>query len=527
LHTIIILILTAMNSKQGSILSEDKNLKTSHQPAKLQIWQHFHIRLTGLYAGAVLLTMVVLGIFFYRTGVRIETDALERRLLTTAVTIATSIDAEKISSVPIDSKAQSPLHRELFGYFTRVAAADPDIESIYLLRSTAEPSKFRFLVDFSKDGDRGSPGELYDAKNLPVLIRGAQSPSVEEKPHTDRFGTTLSGYAPIHNANGDGIGLVGVDVKVSQLAAITHNVLFAAVAIFGAAIGLLVIASILGARNVQRPIALITGAMSDVARGKLDVRLNLKRDDEFGLMSHYFDRMAEGLQERDFIRDTFGRYVSEDVAHTLLERREPVKLGGEERIVTVLFSDLRGYSTLSEHLSPTQVVNMLNNYLGAMGELIEAHDGCILEFLGDAILAVFGAPYPSPNHSAQAVNCALAMRKRLNALNAEWKDAGFARYLHLSRLDKLAARTGIHTGRVVAGNLGSPKRMKYTVIGDVVNVAERIEQLNKALETDILLSADSYAELPEDLRKIMINKGEHPVKGRERPVTVYTPKAGA
>lgn len=502
---------------------KDAAQKLPLHPGKLQIWQHFHIRLTGLYAGAVFLALVAIGILFYRLGVDVELEGLKRRLLTTATAIAFSVDVEKLSSIPADSAETTPFHRKMSEYFKRVASADPDIESVYLLRTTAARTQFRFFVDYSKGGRMGAPGELYEARNLPVLLQGVTAPSVEDEPYTDEFGTTLSGYAPLRSKNGGSIGIVGVDVKVSRIAAITHQVMFTVLAVFGVAMFLLVLISMMGARNVREPISLITEAMSDVARGKLDTRLKLKRSDEFGLMSLYFDRMAEGLQEREFIRETFGRYMSEDVARALLERRELVKLGGEERVVTVLFSDLEGYSTISEQLTPTQVVEMLNSYLGAMSELIDTHHGCVLEFLGDAILAVFGAPHHDADHCAQAVRCALAMRDRVKTLNEEWRRTGLARYLKESGVEQLSVRIGIHTGRVVAGNLGSPTMMKYTVIGDAVNLAERLEQLNKELGSTILVSGEVRAELPEDLRRKMVSRGEHTVKGREQPVSVYSP----
>ena len=139
-------------------------------------------------------------------------------------------------------------------------------------------------------------------------------------------------------------------------------------------------------------------------------RLHMQRRDEFGVMGRHFDSMAEALQDREFVRETFGRYVSEDVAKLLLDQRIHTELAGEERVVTVLISDIRGYSTISERLPPVQVVDMLNRYLSAMNEVIDEHKGCVIEFLGDAILAVFGAPHYLPDHSERAVRCALSMR---------------------------------------------------------------------------------------------------------------------
>jgi adenylate cyclase len=277
------------------------------------------------------------------------------------------------------------------------------------------------------------------------------------------------------------------------------------------------------ARSVREPLTRIIDATAAVARGELATRLSLTRRDEFGLMSRHFDKMAEGLQDREFIRATFGRYVSKDVARELLERRDTAARGAEEREVTILFSDLTSYSTICEHLPPVQLLDMLNHYLGAMNEVIDTHHGCVIEILGDAILAVFGAPYYRADHPQQAFRCALAMRDRLVQLNGEWQASGLSQCWTQSGVAQLKARIGVHTGRVVVGSLGGETRMKYAVIGDAVNVASRLETLNKELGTDVLISAEVYRELPADLARGMRACGKFRVKGREQEVQVYTP----
>ena len=249
--------------------------------------------------------------------------------------------------------------------------------------------------------------------------------------------------------------------------------------------------------------------------------IKLARSDEFGLLGDHFNGMAEGLQEREVIRETLGRYVSEEVAEAVLASGESVHLGGEEREVTVLFSDLRGYSTLSEQLEASEIVAFINAYLTAMNEIIDAHLGCVIEYFGDAILAVFNAPNPLPNHAEQAVSCALEMRARFAELNTQWTETGMAELWRRNKLPDPSARIGIHTGPVVAGNLGAPTRMKYAVIGDAVNIAARLEQLNKALESDILVSQDVIDRLSDKLKDEAEDLGAHAVKGRQEEVKVY------
>jgi class 3 adenylate cyclase len=300
-------------------------------------------------------------------------------------------------------------------------------------------------------------------------------------------------------------------------------VLWVTLGVFGVAALLLGMISLAVARSVRDPLTRIIDATAAVARGELATRLDLKRSDEFGLMSRHFDKMAEGLQDREFIRATFGRYVSEDVARELLEHRDSTARGAEEREVTILFSDLSSYSTICEHLPPVQLLDMLNHYLGAMNELIDAHHGCVIEILGDAILAVFGAPYFREDHPQQALRCALAMRDRLIQLNGEWQASGLAQCWTQSGIAQLKARIGVHTGRVVVGSLGGQTRMKYAVIGDAVNVASRLETLNKELGTDVLISAEVHRRLPAELANAMRECGAFHVKGRAQEVSVYAP----
>ncbi|UCE90293.1 MAG: HAMP domain-containing protein [Pseudomonadota bacterium] len=488
----------------------------------LRAWQRLHNRLTILYGLTTLVALILLGLIFYRSGVEAEVHALQQRLLSTVTSLAASINAAAVAETPLEATEMTPLHRELLSRFEEVANQDADVETIYLLRPTREPTKLRFMVDYAKDGDSGAPGEAYDATDLPVMLQGFARPSVEDEPYTDEFGTTLSGYAPIITADGRSVGLVGVDVEAWRLSAIRQEVFTSVALVFGVAVLLLGLVAAIVGRNVRKPLSEIIDAAGAISSGNLNTRIGMARSDELGVMSSHIDRMAEQLQEREFIRETFGRYVSERVAKELLKGGgTDMTLGGEERVVTVLFSDLYGYSTISEHMPPARVVDMLNRYLAEMNQIVDDHGGCVIEFLGDAVFAVFGAPNYIPDHGEQAVRSAIEMRRRLVQLNQEWRDTELDRYWQETGVKAVSARIGIHSGRVVAGNLGSATRMKYAVIGDTVNVASRLETLNKELGTDILVSRDVYMQLPEDLTRELSDRGSHMVKGRDQPVTVY------
>lgn len=480
---------------------------------QLRSWQRFHLRITLLYAGAVFVVLTAAAGVAYVAATTAAQQALGRHLRATAAQYATGIDAEALAATA-DDPSDGRLRGRLADWFAETD--DERISSIYVLLHDDDPSRLRFYVDWVRDDEAGAPGEIYDATELPDMVRGFDQALVEDEMTADAWGLSFSAYAPVRAPDGGPLAVVGVDVSADEVRAVQRRVLLLTLLTWLGAGGLIGAVSIVVGRNVREPLTRVIDATAAIATGRFDTRLQLARDDEFGLMATHFDRMAEGLEEREVIRETFGRYVAPEVAKQLLA--DGATLGGEKREVTVLFTDLRGYSTISEALEPDQVVQLSNAYLGAMQVAIDAEGGTVIEFLGDAILAVFGAPTPCDDHADRAVRCALAMREQLARLNDAADADGLAHFWRDAGLPALRHRVGIHTGTVIAGNIGSATRMKYAIVGDAVNVAARLEQLNKQLETEVLLSSVTVEQVtvasPERV-------GELAVKGRVEPVEVY------
>ena len=240
------------------------------------------------------------------------------------------------------------------------------------------------------------------------------------------------------------------------------------------------------AESVAQPLRYLVTAMEQVHGGKFDVHCPVVTNDELGEVTEGFNRMVAGLREREEIRETFGKYVSPEVRDEILTGR--ASLEGELREVTILFADLRGFTTWVESSPPADVVSGLNAYFSEMDAAIRAHGGLVLQFIGDEIEAVFGAPIPQERHADLAVKAALEMQSRLGTWNATRRAQGNVELHH---------GIGIHSGTVVAGNIGSSERMSYSLVGDVVNVASRIQALNKQLGTRILVSAVTRARLTQ------------------------------
>ncbi len=263
-------------------------------------------------------------------------------------------------------------------------------------------------------------------------------------------------------------------------------------------------------RSVTRPVRALAQAARRVEKGDYNLKLDTTRQDELGELAVAFNSMVKGLAERDQVRSVLGKVVSRAVAEDLLERG--IELGGEERVVTVLFVDLRNFTTFCEARTPQQVVAVLNTYFTLMGDAIEANGGVIDKYLGDGIMALFGAPVTGEDDAGRALCAALAMSRALDGMNAD---------LASRNLPSLEIGIGINTDVVVAGNMGSASRLNYTVIGDGVNVASRLEGLTKdpAYRTRIIASE---ATVKASKRKFALRSlGEVAVKGKSAPVAVY------
>ena len=228
-----------------------------------------------------------------------------------------------------------------------------------------------------------------------------------------------------------------------------------------------------------------------------------------GTAYQYF---VEGKEKR-VVKKLFGRYVSRDVYEQLLEHPESAELGGARREMTVLFSDIRGFTSVTEKGNPEDLVAQLNEYFSRMVEIVFRHHGTVDKFVGDMVMALYGAPLDDPAHAEHAVATAVDMVRELGELNRKW--AGEQR----AQLD---IGIGINSGDMIAGNIGSSSIMSYTVIGDNVNLGSRLESLNKEYRTRIIISDATRGRLTGAYETAPL--GEVVVKGKTRPVAIFEVK---
>jgi adenylate cyclase len=296
---------------------------------------------------------------------------------------------------------------------------------------------------------------------------------------------------------------------VTQLRDTVRKSLYRELGALAVALVIVLILALRFASRLGHAVRAISDAAGQVKDGKYVTLPALRTGDELERLGTDFNAMVQGLEERDRLRDTFGRYVTRQVAEHLMKGSN-MNLGGELVPVTVLFSDIRSFTSISESMEPRALLDFLNEYFSGMVESVMRHHGVVDKFIGDAIMAVFGAPVPEPDDALHAVRAALEMRERLTQINVAFKARG---------LPEIRTGIGLHYGQVVAGNMGHVERMEYTVIGDTVNVASRLEGMTKELKSDIVMSEALFLQVKDHVIAQPLERIH--VKGRDGDLKVY------
>jgi adenylate cyclase len=264
-------------------------------------------------------------------------------------------------------------------------------------------------------------------------------------------------------------------------------------------------------KTISVPIEELTSAVKKIEQGQFEVSIKRRTHDELSVLAESIEQMGQGLAERDRLKETFGRFINTELAERAT--RGELKLGGENRKATISFADIRCFTEKAEKMTPENLVAFLNRYLERMVECVTQTGGCVDKFIGDAIMAVWGAPLAGESPKADALSAittALMMRNALIKLNEEENKAN---------KEPIQFGCGISSGDVTAGQIGSKERMEYTVIGDTVNLASRIESINKLLCTDILISEQTFELVKDDI--IAEEMPSVSVKGKSQPIRIF------
>lgn len=427
-----------------------------------------------------------------------STEAVRAELLHLVRVAAPRIDPDSHATVVADKNVHAPEFiavRDQLRAIQEQASLNSDV---YTLRR--DGAHTRFVVMTGEVPFLDHVYELRDGVRATFEVGGAGV----EGPYGDEHGQWISAWAPIPAPGGGVAAVLQLDCNVTAMMTEASNralrdLVFALLAVL-----LAFIAGGWIAASLARPIRQIAAATELIEGGTYVIDLPVERLDEVGKLARSVQRMAVSLAEKERLRDMFGKYMAREVVRDLLERDE-LDLQGELRDVTVLITDIRGYTALTEELGATEVVGLLNEYFGILVDAVIENEGVIDKFMGDALLAWFGAPVPQADHAERAVRTAIAVLDRSAEWNRKRVEAG---------LKPVVTGIGLASGHVVVGNIGSKQRLEYTAIGDAVNLASRLCAQAEAGEIVATSDVASHGEG-------FVCGGSIEVKGVSEPVAIH------
>jgi len=262
--------------------------------------------------------------------------------------------------------------------------------------------------------------------------------------------------------------------------------------------------------KIVLPIRMLVQGTGEVMSGNYEYHVENQSKDEVGQLANAFNHMIKGLKEKEQIRALFGKYVHPSIVSDIMKKPDNLEMGGTRKIQTLLFSDIEGFTTISEAMEAEQIVDLLNEFLGTMTEELSAHEGILDKYLGDGIMAFWGEPFTTDNHALLACSAGLAMQTKLGIKAAEWSKRG---------LPVVRMRIGIATGEVVVGNIGSKHSRDYTCIGDTVNLSSRLEGVNKIYGTGIIIDEDTRTMAGDGVVARELDTVQ--VRGRESSTRIF------
>ena len=458
------------------------------------------------FAGIVLLTALLLGSFAYlsiRSAVR---EDIRQRILNIATLAAQQVDPAQHRRILSRGDEVGAEYREIKRRLRAIRDGVGDVRFVYTLRKFSD-GHIRFVMDAEESGaDLSHVGDIYESASaaLSLSFEPPYRARVAKDFDRDSWGVWLSGYAPILNPDGSLEAVVGVDISAARVLAYEKSH-FTVIAVVTVLVGLFAIGvALLVSKSITEPL--------------LRLERDMARIQDFDLrgQSDFPSRILEVVAMRDTVNNvrdglrSFRRYVPADLVSELIRLKKKAVLDVEKRPVTVFFSDIARFTSLCEGMEPHRLMENLGEYLKGMTEIIHSGQGTVDKYIGDGIMAFWGAPKPIENHAVLACRAALRCQAFLDGMVPTW---------HARDIPPLLTRIGINTGEVLVGNVGYEERLNYTVMGDPVNVASRIEVLNKLYRTRTLISESTWEAVRMEMEARLL--GRVAVKGRDMTVAVY------
>ena len=473
---------------------------------------------TQFFLVLVLLGLVCTGLFAtasYRVCDLLLRREVHRKVHSVASTAVLLLDPATVAQLAATGESAKAAHDQVLKTLLAVRTANRRVDIRtdrlwILLPDPTDPRRVMYAIDTGTDTSPPYPaGEAYQIDGQPVLT-GLQGIHLRDSEVSNFQVSYDTGFAPIYDRSGKLVGELGVKLgwaPNTQLGNVWRFMLPPVVATLLVA----TVMAVLLARGVTRNLQRLRAAVDAIGKGELDTSLEPGGAVEFADLARAVNEMTTGLRERKTIREAFSGYLSPEVLDMIVRAGKRPELKGERKEISVLFADLRNFTQLSEVTRPEEVVTLLSTIFEKMVAVVHHNDGRVDKFLGDGLMATFGAPVDDSNHREHAILTAMEIQEELQQLCLQWRAEG--------RRNDLKMGIGIHSGSAVVGNIGSQVHMEYTAIGDTVNLASRLQDATKDVGCDILVSEATYRSV--QARFGFKSIGGIQVKGRSQPVQVY------
>ncbi|MFW5730702.1 MAG: adenylate/guanylate cyclase domain-containing protein [Desulfonatronovibrionaceae bacterium] len=457
------------------------------------------------------------GSYFYIQASRSILSAVRDQLKTSSTALAGSISGDLLNTITRPEHDQTSAYLEIQAILANIVLTNDEFLYAYTMR--LEDGKVLFVVDSPPSDDDGDGKISEDEMPSPVgtvyenppesLLKGFTRPSSDPEPYRDDWGWTISGYAPIFDQKGRLAGLLGIDMSLERFQQKLTTIKMAGMISLFMALLLASGLTWLLTRSITRPFKELEQGFDRIINGNLETKLNAQGRDEAAVVKKHFNQMLDELKEKEKLKATLGKIMPRGLLPAALTR--DLTLGGEMAWTTVLFCDLRNFTSMSEKIPPKVLVGMLNEYFTAMVAVVEKNSGMVDKFIGDKLMAVFGHPAPTGNDQQNALNAALEMLVKCDELN---RDMATGKDL------KLENSIGIHSGPVLSGSIGSPERMELTIMGDTVNIAARLETSTRHMNTRLAISQETGQAI-QGLPLYLQYAGLQSIEGRKDKLGVY------
>lgn len=464
--------------------------------------------LTSAFCGLTLLGALFLSLVTSHQVGDFTREQQRLRLTDVVNIMASQIDGDLHSQIKTLADEKSPAFTTLQSKLLEMRKRGTDIANVYTMR-TMDDGQIMFVVDVSEE-NLSPTGEIYTIptdtlKAALNSVSGTKPVYSEPEPTADNWGIWLSAYAPIFTTSGKLDGIVGVDVSAQDIFQRERNYKITVYAL-SVAVGFMMLPiGFFIAHRIRRPLAQLTLEMEKVRHFDLDSEVKIfSCIREIDSMVQQLENMKRGLR-------SFRKYVPADLVQELIELGKDAKLGGEKKTLTIFFSDIANFTSMSEKLAPEVLVGFLGEYLNIMNASLLHHQATVDKYIGDGVMAFWGAPRAVDNPALKACQAALECQQQIHLLNQKWHADGLDLAFH--------TRIGINTGEVIVGNMGSDARMSYTVIGDNVNLTSRVESANKFYRTSTLITETTYEEVKDYFVTRMVDYTV--LAGKAIPIRLY------